>query len=214
MVLSGRTLVKRDASLMGTRFETVFETRKTDIGADNFPYTAAYVRELLGMDENRLAQYVKSLNLTPRIDDKTGRQVFTHRDLETLKKAIEMGAPLTPSNTAQPKESAAAQSGALAPATRNAASALSSSSTTGGKDLAVLVETVSQVKEGILKDLGRLLDDKLSGLDEVVVELIRTKSENDSLKRRVAELERENGELQDEVESFVPVQFGFYRKAH
>lgn len=191
---------------MGTRFETVFESKKTDVAADNFPYTAAYVRELLGVDENRLAQYVKSLNLAPRLDEKTGRQVFTHKDLETLKKAIEMGAPVNPQPAAEPQ---AQQS--LAPRT-GAVSTPSSFNGGGGKDLSVLVETVSQVKEGILKDLSRLLDDKLSGLDEVVVELIRTKSENDSLKRRLVEAEKENERLLDELESFIPAQFGFYRK--
>lgn len=208
---------------MGTRSDTVFETRKVDLGTDNFPYTAAYVRELLGVDENRLAQYVKSLNLTPRIDDKTGRQVFTHRDLDTLKKALEMGTPVhhtSPSSPQTHQPAAASAAGAqmqqaLAPAaaTPRTTPALSTASAGGsGRDLSVLVEAVSQVKDGILKDLSRLLDDKLSGLDEVVVELIRTKSENDTLKKRLADAERENERLHDDLESFVPVQFGFYRK--
>ena len=181
--------------------------------ADNFPYTAAYVRELLAIDENRLAQYVKSLNLTPRIDEKTNRQVFTHRDLEALKKAIELGAPVAP-ESAMPQQSQQVQQSqqALAQTPKNSAVSMPSGYSGGGKDLSVLVETVSQVKEGILKDMGRMLDDKLSGLDEVVVELIRTKSENDTLKKRLEEAERQNEQLQDELDSFVPVQFGFYRK--
>ncbi len=91
------------------------------------------------------------------------------------------------------------------------ASALRSSAATRD-NITTMVEAVSQVKEGILKDLGRLLDDKLSGLDEVVVELIRCKSENDSLKKKLDEAirARENAEL--EVSRFKLVQFGFYRK--
>jgi hypothetical protein len=82
-----------------------------------------------------------------------------------------------------------------------------------GKDnITVMVEAVSQVKEGILKDLGRLLDDKLAGLDEVVVELIRCKSENDSLKKKLDEAVRSKESLEYELSRFKPVQFGFYRK--
>ena len=75
-----------------------------------------------------------------------------------------------------------------------------------------MVEAVSQVKEGILKDLSRLLDDKLSGLDEVVVELIRCKSENDSLKKKLDDAVRSKETLEHELSRFKPVQFGFYRK--
>ena len=75
-----------------------------------------------------------------------------------------------------------------------------------------MVEAVSQVKEGILKDLGRLLDDKLSGLDEVVVELIRCKSENDTLKQKLEESRETQQRLEYELSRFKQVQFGFYRK--
>jgi DNA-binding transcriptional MerR regulator len=80
-------------------------------------------------------------------------------------------------------------------------------------NIALMVEAVSQVKEGILKDLSRLLDDKLSGLDEVVIELIRCKSENDSLKKRLAEVSQSKDTLETELARFKPVQFGFYRKS-
>jgi hypothetical protein len=75
-----------------------------------------------------------------------------------------------------------------------------------------MVEAVSQVKESILKDLAHLLDDKLAGLDEVVVELIRCKSENDSLKKRLNDAVRARESLEQELGRFKPVQFGFYRK--
>jgi hypothetical protein len=89
----------------------------------------------------------------------------------------------------------------------------SSSLTTGGKEnLAVIVEAVSHAKEGILKDISRLLDEKLDGLDDVVVELIRCKSENDSLKQKLKTAIEENDHLRSELSKFKSVQFGFYRK--
>jgi hypothetical protein len=87
------------------------------------------------------------------------------------------------------------------------------SSAANKDNITVMVEAVSQVKEGILKDLSRLLDDKLSGLDEVVVELIRCKSENDSLKKKLEEVVRTKEAVEYELSRFKPVQFGFYRKS-
>lgn len=82
------------------------------------------------------------------------------------------------------------------------------------ENLALIVEAVSQAKEGILKDLARLLDDKLAGLDEVVVELIRCKSENDSLKQKLKAALDEKETLRYELSKFKLVQFGFYRKTN
>jgi hypothetical protein len=75
-----------------------------------------------------------------------------------------------------------------------------------------VVEAITHSKEYILNEMSRLLDDRLAGLDEVVVELIRTKSENDALRTKINTLSKEKQELVDEVESFKPVQFGFYKK--
>jgi hypothetical protein len=75
-----------------------------------------------------------------------------------------------------------------------------------------VVQAISHSKEYILNEMSRLLDDRLAGLDEVVVELIRTKSENDALRSKINTLSREKQALLDEVESFKPVQFGFYKK--
>jgi DNA-binding transcriptional MerR regulator len=189
--------------------------------------------ELLGLDERELMTYVQMLGLSPRKDDKTGRLIFTHRDIEALKKANEMkkhgenpdaiarqlsakpaGTAGAPKSAAASPESDTATAGASKPAYMSTVTpGQAIRPTAAGKDnITVMVEAVSQVKEGILKDLSRLLDDKLSGLDEVVVELIRCKSENDSLKKKLDEAVRSKETLEYELSRFKPVQFGFYRK--
>ncbi|WMU93384.1 hypothetical protein EMOOHJMP_00191 [Microcystis phage MaAM05] len=203
----------------------------TPLTTDDFPYTLSYVMELLGLEERELMSFVQTLGLSPRKDDKTGRVIFTHRDIEAIKKARELkksgelteglAQPISinkipPGQTASPKAeeeaiSATGKSGYMSPMTGGSSQSLRSAA--GGKDnITVMVEAVSQVKEGILKDLSRLLDDKLSGLDEVVVELIRCKSENDSLKKKLDEAVRAKETLEYELSRFKPVQFGFYRK--
>lgn len=200
----------------------------TSLTTEDFPYTIGYVMELLGLDERELMTNVQMLGLSPRKDEKTGRLIFTHRDIETLKKANEMkkqgesqetinrqlGGKTGLTQGATKPPSAEPDTGAGKPAHLSPVSANQSlrPTTTGKDNITVMVEAVSQVKEGILKDLSRLLDDKLSGLDEVVVELIRCKSENDSLKKKLDEAVRTKESLEYELSRFKPVQFGFFRK--
>lgn len=210
----------------------------TSLTTEDFPYTIGYVMELLGLDERELMTYVQMLSLSPRKDDKTGRLIFTHRDIEALKKAKDMkkhgdnpdtiarqlgGKPMNGASTPNLKQASPSNSEKESTATNlnskaNYMSSVAPSQQTlrpssASKDnITVMVEAVSQVKEGILKDLSRLLDDKLSGLDEVVVELIRCKSENDTLKKKLDEAVRTKEALEYELSRFKPVQFGFYRK--
>jgi DNA-binding transcriptional MerR regulator len=208
----------------------------TSLTTEDFPYTIGYVMELLGLDERELMNYVQMLSLSPRKDDKTGRLIFTHRDIEAIKKAKDMkkhgdnpdtisrqlghkaaagtgistaGRQSIPSADKEPGFSGLSKTGYISGA---APSQTLRPSAAGKDNITAMVEAVSQVKEGILKDLSRLLDDKLSGLDEVVVELIRCKSENDSLKKKLDEAVRAKEAMDYELSRFKPVQFGFYRK--
>ena len=261
----------------------------TPLSTDDFPYTIGYVSELLALDEPQLMTLVQTLGFIPKTEEGSGRTIFTHQELDLLKKAAELqrhgddletiGKHLGPStpehgeealkNTRSPIPGAsllttppqvASQESASAPSNRQSTATnaqgsregsrstpgnytqsrnprvdlpggkggdpnnLSSghassrsivsagSSAAGADSITVMVEAVSQVKESILKDLAHLLDDKLAGLDEVVVELIRCKSENDSLKKRLNDAVRARESLEQELGRFKPVQFGFYRK--
>ena|GEM_PF-2100233 len=264
----------------------------TPLSTDDFPYTIGYVSELLSLEEPQLLTLVQTLGFTPKTEEGSGRTLFTHQELELLKKAAELqrhgdnletigkhlgpansdespkinrspipGASLltTPPQVSNQEGSSASQNRPMGgngsphrdvgrsasredvknlnqPGNRRAeflgsnptgsnpgsvsstygsrslTSSASSSSTSAADSITVMVEAVSQVKESILKDLAHLLDDKLAGLDEVVVELIRCKSENDSLKKRLNDAVRARESLEQELGRFKPVQFGFYRK--
>ena len=56
------------------------------------------------------------------------------------------------------------------------------------------------------------LENKLDGLDEVVVELIQVKTENENLRIKLNQMTKENYELKNSLESFKPVGFGFFVK--
>ena len=57
-----------------------------------------------------------------------------------------------------------------------------------------------------------ILAEKLDGLDEVIVELIKAKTENETLRQKINELNKENFALKTENSSFKPVGLGLYVK--
>jgi hypothetical protein len=200
---------------------------------EEFPYTARYVSEMLQVDENQLLAFCKALSISPRRDEQTESVVFNHRELELLRKAVELAGRGDDLQTIAQKlnairtEQAGISSHPMATATGMAAPApvqrghvsapahpgtAMATAKEGQQNLAYIVETVSQAKESILRDLSKLLDDKLAGLDEVVVELIRCKSENDSLRQKLSAALKEKEDLRLELGRFKPVQFGFFRK--
>lgn len=176
------------------------------LSTDAYPYTITYVCELLGLDEPRVLAMSKAVGVQPHRDIATGRIQFSVQDLEQLRKATMPDArnPLV-ANTPS----------AMTPGKAAYASVPQRAATGGGMsrgEISVIVDAVSNAKEGILRDLSQLLDDKLAGLDEVVVELIRSKSENDTLRDEIKRLAESRDHLQMELARFKPAAFGFYRK--
>ena len=60
--------------------------------------------------------------------------------------------------------------------------------------------------------LDKKLDEKLDGMDEVVVELVRCKTENETLRYKMNELNKEVYNLKNELSRYKALGFGFYIK--
>jgi DNA-binding transcriptional MerR regulator len=183
------------------------------LAAEGYIHSAAIVCQMFQIQEATLKNLSQVLKLHPKMGD-AQQMVYTQADVDRLKKAIELhrqGMPLSQivqQLTAPAKEMA---TGVTAPTTTSLAPH-QVTATTSTDNIATVVDAISHSKEFILSEMSRLLDDRLSGLDEVVVELIRTKSENDALRAKISTLGQEKQSLQDEIDSFKPVQFGFYKK--
>lgn len=163
----------------------------------NTPFTTNQVSKMLKMDENAIYQYCRELPIRPKKDLRTGAAMFSTQDIDVLRKAREWHAS---------GESLANISRKLTkPNALNTRVASKS-------DIAVIVEAVSQAKEGILGDLSKLIDEKLEGMDEVVVELIKCKSENETLKQKLKLIAEENDILKSELGRYHSLPFGFYRR--
>ena len=75
-----------------------------------------------------------------------------------------------------------------------------------------LLETLSNIENNITESMSKLIDEKLEGMDDVVLELVRCKTENENLKNKVNELNKENFKLKNILNSFKPLMCGFYVK--
>ena len=63
-----------------------------------------------------------------------------------------------------------------------------------------LLETLNKMENNITDSMSKILDEKLEGMDDVVLELVRCKTENENLK------------LKNILNSFKPLMCGFYIK--
>ena len=75
-----------------------------------------------------------------------------------------------------------------------------------------LLKSLHRMENNITDSVSKILDERLEGMDEVVVELIRCKTENENLKNQIEELTKENYALKKENASYRPFMFGMYTK--
>jgi hypothetical protein len=75
-----------------------------------------------------------------------------------------------------------------------------------------LLDTLTKMESNITTSMTKLIDEKLEGRDDVVLELVRCKTENENLKNKVNELNKENFKLKNILNSFKPIACGFYIK--
>ena len=75
-----------------------------------------------------------------------------------------------------------------------------------------LLDTLTKMETNITSSMTKIIDEKLEGMDDVVLELVRCKTENENLKNKVNELNKENFKLKNMLNSFKPLLCGFYIK--
>ena len=75
-----------------------------------------------------------------------------------------------------------------------------------------LLDTLNKMENNITTSMTKIIDEKLEGMDDVVLELVRCKTENENLKNKVNDLNKENFKLKNILNSFKPLMCGFYIK--
>lgn len=71
---------------------------------------------------------------------------------------------------------------------------------------------LDKLENGLIDKMSAILSEKMDGFDEIIVELIRSKTENENLRQQVNSLNKQVFILKKELASFNPVAFGLYTK--
>ena len=71
---------------------------------------------------------------------------------------------------------------------------------------------IDKLEHNLVSKISELLSEKMDGFDEIIVELIRAKTENENLRQQVNDLNKQVFVLKNELASFNPIAFGLYTK--
>lgn len=143
------------------------------------------VRNILKTDNREIIQLCKKAAIVPK-KDKKGQTYFSYDEVQNLKSLKDS----SPKGTALTKADSQ-------------------------KVVGNLISTLEVMEKNITDSMSKIIDEKLDGMDEVVVELIRCKTENESLRQKLNELNKENYHLKNTIKSYKPVGLGLYvRKAN
>ncbi|MBR1753477.1 helix-turn-helix domain-containing protein [bacterium] len=147
--------------------------------------TPQEVRQILGIDNREIVNLCRSANITPK-KNINGQIYFSKKEFEVLKKI----------NNEKKSTSLAV-----------------TEQRTVITNLMTKLENIEQnITKNITDSVAKTIDEKLDGMDEVVVELIRCKTENENLRQKINELNKENYYLKNTLNSYKPLALGLYVK--
>ena len=141
------------------------------------------LRKILNADNMEIVRLCRKASIVPKKDEE-GKTYFSMEEARLLKQAKESKPPM----------------------------AKNSSQLVVDTLLSSLKKMESDITTSVTDSLSKVLDERLEGMDEVVVELIRCKTENENLKNKVNELNKENYKLKNTLNSYKPFAFGLYVK--
>lgn len=175
-------------------------------------FSVETVRNLLKIDNKGIAKLCAQVSLMPKKDPQ-GRTYFSKDDVEILRRVKNLHEQSRNTKAAQQKGyMSVPMKSSLPPRTEPTQLPVESSK------LAVdrICTSISSLEENLTDKIAKLLDkkleEKLDGMDEVVVELVRCKTENETLRYKMNELNKEVYNLKNELSSYKTIGLGFYVK--
>ncbi len=151
-------------------------------------YGVEQVKRALNADTSEIKSWCLKACLKPKTDNE-GHVYFSKSDFDILKKMQELHNKTL--------EVQAKKEGFDYPAIQKQAN---------------FTLALNNFENNIVEKITNVLSEKMDGFDEIVIELIRAKTENETLRQRVNELNKENFMLKNEVLSYKPLALGLYLK--
>ena len=161
-------------------------------------YSPKMLRELLNTDNSGISTLCKEARLVPK-KDLSGNTYFTKNDVQTLKKIKDLHSK----NAMIVNDLMTSSSKELPLPFNNAAIE---------NTFSKLNERFEVFQNKLEEKISSLIDEKLDGMDEVVVELIRCKTENETLRFKMNEMEKLNYSLKNQLASYKNIGFNLYIK--
>lgn len=142
------------------------------------------VRSILKTDNKEIVELCKRASILPKKNSK-GQTYFSYEEVKNLRKVQAMkGASLPPARTDAKQPSA----------------------------ILNILNSLKEMENKLSNRIAKVIDEKLEGMDEVVVELIRCKTDNETLRQKIIDLNKEIYQLKNDLHSYKPVGLGFYKK--
>ena len=142
------------------------------------------VRAILNTDNKEIVELCKRASIMPRKNSK-GHTYFSYDEVKNLRKVQAQKGITNPMITSAQMQS---------PVMKN------------------LLVSLKEMENNLSDRIAKVIDEKLEGMDEVVVELIRCKTDNETLRQKIIDLNKEIYRLKNDLNSYKPVGLGFYKK--
>lgn len=145
------------------------------------------VRKILGVDNQEIVDLCKKASIRPKKNSQ-GQTYFSYDEVRNLKKLHQDA------------------KGVSLPMVRNVERMPQPASVKS------ILVSIKDMEKNISDQISKVIDEKLEGMDEVVVELIRCKTDNETLRQKIIELNKEIYQLKNTLSCYKPVALGLYRK--
>ena len=164
---------------------------------------------ILNSDIEEVVTLCKKACLKPKTDS-IGNAYFTKEDVNMLKKMKELYSQSQEiQQTTDPKEAKTEQE---TPIVIDSASKKVNFLTKAKAASVQLQNQITNLENNLVNRISEVLSEKMDGFDEIIVELIRSKTENENLRQQVNTLNKQVFILKKELASFAPLAFGLYSK--
>ncbi|MGN0196477.1 MAG: hypothetical protein ACI4B8_00575 [Candidatus Gastranaerophilaceae bacterium] len=181
--------------------------------ADSLEILPKTVRALLNINNDEILHLCKEGDVPLRQNAK-GLTYFTTEDVKTLKKLQEIQAKTKSEPVIQLKNSLK-----KLPAKRHDAKSQLPENSSNAETVALLKQisaAVTSIESGVYNKFSVLLEEKLEeklgGIDEVIMDLVRSKAEAEQMRKDMAEKDKEIYALKNELSSFRQIIGSIYIK--
>lgn len=146
------------------------------------------VRAILNADNKEIVELCKRASILPKKNNK-GQTYFSYDEVRHLRKLqAKKGVtnPIAVVSTAAPQKQVSA--------------------------IKNILVSLQEMETKLSDRIAKVIDEKLEGMDEVVVELIRCKTDNETLRQKIIDLNKEIYQLKNDLNSYKHIGLGMYRR--